>query len=59
MNAALDDLIATARQVPMSTHDRQEQRKSFAYGNTNIENSQITRELIAEAATRLSPDAQS
>jgi hypothetical protein len=40
--------------------EREEQRRSFAYGNTNIGNPRITREMVAEAAEAMrgkQPDA--
>jgi len=35
------------------TEQQEEQRRSFAYGNTKIENDRITREMIDEAAERI------
>jgi len=49
----LDKLIERARAVQMTPAQREEQRLSFAYGNTKIENDLITRELIAEQAEEL------
>ena len=49
----LSQLIEKARAVKMSSRDREEQRRSFAYGNTKIENDLITREMIDEAAEAL------
>jgi hypothetical protein len=34
----------------MTPEQREQQRRSFAYGNTKIENDLITREMIEEAA---------
>ena len=34
----------------MSATDREEQRESFVYGNTHIENAGITRDLVHEIA---------
>lgn len=43
----LDDLIEQSRRLPpMTDAQREEQRRSFAYGNTAIENPRITREMI-------------
>lgn len=49
----LSQLIEKARAVTMSAQDREEQRRSFAYGNTKIENDLITREMVDEAAEPL------
>ena len=50
----LDDLIAVARGARMTTDEKEAQRRSFAFGNTNIENERITRETIDQAAENLS-----
>jgi hypothetical protein len=34
----------------MTSDQREQQRRSFAYGNTKIENDLITREMVAERA---------
>lgn len=49
----LDDLVAKARTMTMSPEQLAEQRRSFAYGNTVIENDLITREMVDEADRRL------
>jgi hypothetical protein len=46
----IDELIEKARKLEPSTQDREAQRRSFAYGNANIENSRVTREMIDRAA---------
>lgn len=47
----LDDLIEQARRLPpMTPEQREEQRRSFAHGNTAIENPRITREMIDRIA---------
>jgi hypothetical protein len=53
MTDQLAVLIDKARSVRMSPADEEEQRRSFAYGNTKIENDLITREMIDEAAEKL------
>lgn len=53
MTDQLKLLIERAKSVPMSNAEREEQRRSFAYGNTTIENGQITRELVDQEAERL------
>lgn len=36
----------------MTAAEREEQRRSFAYGNTNIENERVTRRVVDEQADR-------
>ena len=48
-----EKLLEEASKVPMSETDKAEQRLSFAYGNTHIENANITREMIAEEASKI------
>jgi len=43
-------LIERARAVKMTPEQREQQRRSFAYGNTKIENDLITRDMVAEQA---------
>ncbi|HUZ71520.1 MAG TPA: hypothetical protein VMU87_00925 [Stellaceae bacterium] len=50
MTGKLAKLIERARAVMMSGEQKEEQRRSFAYGNTNIENDLITREMVNEQA---------
>ncbi len=53
MTGALTELIEAARLIRQTPEQREEQRRSFAYGNTAFGNSRITREMIAEQAERL------
>lgn len=53
MNDKLKALLDAARAVKMSGADKEEQRRSFAYGNTKIENNRITRETINRQAEAL------
>jgi hypothetical protein len=46
MTKELERLVEAARKVDMTPDDVREQRRSFAYGNTKIENADITRELV-------------
>jgi hypothetical protein len=51
----LEVLIEAARKVQPSPDQEEEQRRSFAFGNTAFENSLITREMVdrqAEAIER-------
>jgi hypothetical protein len=54
MTKELEELIERARKIEMTPEQAAEQRRSFAYGNTHIENERITRELIADLDRRLS-----
>jgi hypothetical protein len=53
MTDKLAVLIAKARMVTMSPEAQEEQRRSFAYGNTKIENDLITREMVNQVAEEL------
>lgn len=56
MTTHLEELIAKARGMEMTPSELREQRRSFVYGNTHIENERITRELVAEVDDELSRD---
>jgi len=49
----LQELLDAAKNVEVSAEQKEEQRRSFAYGNTNIENSRITRETVDKEAEAL------
>jgi len=49
----LEELVIRARKITMTTAQLREQRQSFAYGNTHIENDRITREMVAEADEKI------
>ncbi len=49
----LDYLLEKTKGVEMSASELEQQRRSFAYGNTNIENERITRRVIDEQAEKL------
>jgi hypothetical protein len=53
MTEELKELVERARQIEMTPAQLGEQRRSFAYGNTNIENDRITREMVADLDARL------
>ncbi len=48
-----EQLMALAWGVQMTPEDLERQRRSFAFGNANIDNPAITRELIDEAADKI------
>jgi hypothetical protein len=49
----LSRLIELAKGVRMSTRQINEQRNSFVYGNTKIENSSVTREMVEEISREM------
>jgi hypothetical protein len=49
----LKKLLDLAKRVTMTPNDQERQRRSFAYGNTKIENDRITREMIDQEANAL------
>jgi hypothetical protein len=53
MTNHLQKLVEAARGVPFPREEREAQRRSFAYGNTHIENERITREMVDEQAEAL------
>jgi hypothetical protein len=56
MPRELEDLLEWAKKVEMTADEKEEQRRSFAYGNTNIENPLITRETVDKQAEQLKAD---
>jgi hypothetical protein len=57
-NNKLEELVIRARKITMSSGQLREQRQSFAYGNTNIENDRITREMVAEADRKIESETK-
>jgi hypothetical protein len=55
MPTRLQELLDEARTRVMTPEEKEEQRRSFAYGNTKIENPRITREMVDHAAEELGP----
>lgn len=53
MTDNLNELLEKTNHVEMSPEQQEEQRRSFAYGNTNIENPRITGEIVDQAAKHL------
>lgn len=53
MSEELKKLIEATKDTQMSPSELEEQRRSFAYGNANIENEFVTKEAIALAAEQL------
>ena len=46
MTRALNALIKAAKKLKPAAEQREEQRRSFVYGNTAYENELITREMV-------------
>jgi hypothetical protein len=57
MTDVLKDLIEAAKTAESTPEQREQQRRSFAYGNTAFENSRITREMVDREAERLAQEA--
>jgi len=53
MTEELQILLDAAKSALISPEQKEEQRRSFAFGNTNIENSRITRETVNKEADAL------
>jgi hypothetical protein len=53
MDQELERLVAKARETKVSEEEREAQRISFAYGNSNIENPSITRETVIRESAKL------
>jgi hypothetical protein len=53
MTKELEELIERARKIEMTPDQAAQQRRSFAYGNTHIENERITRELIDDVDRKI------
>lgn len=53
MTEALKRLIEAAKTIEQSKQDLEQQRRSFAYGNTKFENEMITRVMIDDQAEKL------
>lgn len=56
MGSELDDLIERSRNVKMTPDEQEEQRRSFAYANGQIENPRISRESIDREADRMADE---
>ena len=56
MTEELKGLLDKARLTKMTSEQREEQRRSFAYGNSKIENERITRETIDREADSLTKE---
>ena len=57
MTNRLQELLDEARKNVLTPQEKEEQRRSFAYGNTKIENSRITREMVDQEAESLKKES--
>ena len=56
MTDALKNLLEAAKAAKPTPEHREEQRRSFVYGNTHFENELITREMVDREAEKLAQD---
>jgi hypothetical protein len=49
----IEYLIALSRTYFMTPEEREEQRRSFAYGNAHLSNPNVTRAMVDRAAEEL------
>lgn len=50
---SLSELIELAKGIQMTDAERNAQRNSFVYGNTKIENQQVTTELVEQISKQV------
>jgi hypothetical protein len=53
MTKHLEGLLEAAKKTVSTPQEKEQQRRSFAYGNTKIENPRITRETVNREAESL------
>lgn len=58
MTREIQELLASASRVKPSREQNEQQRRSFAFGNTNIENERITRETVDCEAEKLNSERE-
>ena len=56
MTDALKKLLEAAKAASQTPEQREQQRRSFVYGNTHFENELITREMVDREAEKLAED---
>ncbi len=56
MTDNLQKLLDAAKTAKPTPEHREEQRRSFVYGNTHFENELITREMVDREAEKLAKD---
>jgi hypothetical protein len=55
MTKHLENALESDKKAVATPQEKEEQRRSFAYGNTKIENPRITRETVDREAKWLAP----
>lgn len=58
MERSISELIEVAKTIMVDAAHREEQRRSFVFGNTAIENPSITRELVDRIADEMARAAR-
>jgi hypothetical protein len=53
MTTELQELLEAAKKIHVSPEQKEKQRRSFAFGNTNIENPRVTRDTVDKEAEAL------
>jgi hypothetical protein len=56
MTDVLKKLLEAAKTAKPTPEHREQQRRSFVYGNTHFENELITREMVDREAEKLAKD---
>ena len=56
MTDALKNLLDAAKTAKTTPEQREQQRRSFVYGNTHFENELITREMVDREAEKLAKE---
>jgi hypothetical protein len=59
MTDALKKLLEAAKTAKPTPEHREQQRRSFVYGNTHFENELITREMVDREAEKLAKEVPS
>jgi hypothetical protein len=55
---ALKRLLEAAKTAKPTPEQREQQRRSFVYGNTHLENEMITREMVDAEAEKLAKEKE-
>ncbi|MGM4928466.1 MULTISPECIES: hypothetical protein [Tardiphaga] len=58
MTDALKKLLDAAKTAQPSPEHREQQRRSFVYGNTHFENDLITRDMVDREAEKLAKEGK-
>lgn len=58
MSDDLEKLLEAAKSRQLTAAEQEEQRRSFAFGNANIENGRVTRETVDREADAMSSSGE-